>query len=131
MGILSEVEQGSPAALYSPVLLFLSGVFGWGAREVLRWRRLVRAGRHKNYLKAKYLILSAAEVVLAGAVALIFAPILNPQPFKVYGYGFGLGAGSETLIVILARIVLELIAIHMGNRPGNGSPDSFINYMQF
>lgn len=94
----SAAEQKGPSDDGQPVLplLFLSGVVGALGREILRWRRLSNRKRADLFRKPKYLTISVVQIILGGAVAMIFGRLVS-DPWT-YIIGFVSGAGLEELV---------------------------------
>src|SRR6266700_2458294 len=80
----------------SAALLFFTGVAGAVGREILRWRRLSGRRRTDLFRKPKYFAISAIQILLGGAIALIFGNVVSVA--WSYVIGFVSGAGLEEIV---------------------------------
>jgi hypothetical protein len=107
--------------------LFVAGMIGAVGREVFRWRRLSNQRRADLFKRPQYVLISAVQVVLGGAVAMIFGPVVSGSwQFPV---GFVAGAGLEELIKRAARLEIWTPSVPHGPQTA-GRDDSFLEYLR-
>ena len=83
--------------------LFLTGVFGALCREGIRWKRLVEQKRARAFVRAPYLLLSAALMIAAGGVGYLFAQQFSSVPFSLI-VAFVAGVGFEKIVKMAAEL---------------------------
>jgi hypothetical protein len=118
-----ELSSNSQSAL---AILFLSGVVGALGREILRWRRLSSRRRADLFRKPKYLAISAVQVILGGAVAVIFGRLAS-DPWT-YVIGFVSGAGLEELV--RRAMKLQVWTPPVAHGAGESEDASLLEYLR-
>lgn len=108
-------------------LIFCAAILGALARETFRWRTLYLSGRLDLYLKPLYIGIALTIVIMAGLVALIFAPLL-PSGAPQNAAAFVFGAGFELVVRAAAR--LRMPKVPMGGPAEARSPGSVDEFLR-
>jgi hypothetical protein len=77
--------------------IFVVGMLGGAARELLRWRQLHARNQLGKFVKPIYLAIAGIQILLCGGVAMIFAPLAPLQDF-VLATAFASGVGFELIV---------------------------------
>lgn len=94
-------------------LLFLCGLLGAVAFEVIRWRKLEQADESGAFVKPLFVCLSAAFVLAGGGAGLIFGQLVPAGALQLATAFVG-GAGLEELVKRAARLKIWSPDVHLG-----------------